>query len=220
MKNDLYKRFKLNPKKVKAGDLMKAANKRKAEGKGFPKMKKHKKVMGDEPSMANWRPTKGGFNYPKPSPASQVPQQQNMGQSKGIMGVPGGANMAKSKKKHKTHKKEVERESPVGSLNAKRMNDGGPNGKKMNNQAAEYTKSNGMMCKSCGKKHPIGKHMKKKGIKLVPPSKGHKPKGVHGRAAVAQLGRTKTTGNFARIEAKYGKGAAVNAFQNARKARA
>ena len=45
--------------------------------------------------------------------------------------------------------------------------------------------------------------------------KGHAPKGPHGRAAVHALGRTKTTGNFARIEAKSGKGAAINAYQNA-----
>lgn len=42
-----------------------------------------------------------------------------------------------------------------------------------------------------------------------------KPKGAHGRAAVHALGRTKTTGNFAKIEAKSGKGAAIAAYQNA-----
>lgn len=57
-----------------------------------------------------------------------------------------------------------------------------------------------------------------KKLKLVPPSKGHAPKGAHGRAAVAQLGRTKTTGNFKRIEKAKGKGAAIAAFQNAKKA--
>lgn len=56
---------------------------------------------------------------------------------------------------------------------------------------------------------------KKKAVKLVPPSKGHKPKGAHGRAAVRALGRTKTTGNFARIAAAKGKGAAIAAYQNA-----
>ncbi len=63
------------------------------------------------------------------------------------------------------------------------------------------------------------KHMakKKKAIKLVPPSKGHTPKGAHGRAAVKALGRTKTTGNFARIEKASGKGAAIAAYQNALK---
>ncbi len=70
---------------------------------------------------------------------------------------------------------------------------------------------------------PIPGQMKKmhkhhKGLKLVPASKGHKPKGAHGRAAVHALGRTKTTGNFARIEKSKGKGAAINAFQNALKA--
>ncbi len=88
------------------------------------------------------------------------------------------------------------------------------------------------MCKHCKgghktsehKKHmkheKKGKHMKHKkgGLKLNPPSKGHKPKGAHGRAAVKALGRTKTTGNFKAIESKYGKGAAVNAYQNALKA--
>lgn len=55
----------------------------------------------------------------------------------------------------------------------------------------------------------------KKAIKLVPPSKGHAPKGAHGRAAVHALGRTKTTGNFDRIEKASGKGAAIAAYQNA-----
>lgn len=62
------------------------------------------------------------------------------------------------------------------------------------------------------------KAKKNKTIKLVPASKGHTPKGAHGRAAVKALGRTKTTGNFARIEAKAGKGAAIAAYQNALKA--
>ena len=53
---------------------------------------------------------------------------------------------------------------------------------------------------------------------LKSPGEGHKPKGPHGRAAVHALGRTKTTGNFKKIEAAHGKGAAVNAFQNALKA--
>lgn len=63
-----------------------------------------------------------------------------------------------------------------------------------------------------------GKAKPSKKVKIVPPSKGHAPKGAHGRAAVAQLGRTKTTGNFKRIEKAKGKGAAIMAFQNARKA--
>lgn len=45
-------------------------------------------------------------------------------------------------------------------------------------------------------------------------SKGHKPKGAHGRAAVRALGRTKTTGNFAKIAKAKGKGAAIAAYQN------
>lgn len=49
---------------------------------------------------------------------------------------------------------------------------------------------------------------------LIPASKGHKPDGPHGRAAVRALGRTKTTGNFKRIEESKGKAAAVAAYQN------
>jgi hypothetical protein len=52
------------------------------------------------------------------------------------------------------------------------------------------------------------------GIKLTPASQGRKPTGAHGRAAVRAIGRTKTTGNFARIEAAKGKGAAIAAYQN------
>lgn len=59
---------------------------------------------------------------------------------------------------------------------------------------------------------------KVKTINLTPVSKGHKPNGAHGRAAVAQLGRMKTTGNFKKIEAAKGKGAAIAAFQNAKRA--
>lgn len=61
-----------------------------------------------------------------------------------------------------------------------------------------------------GKKKPEGKHE----LHLTPASKGHKPKGAHGRAAVKALGRTKTTGNFKKIEAARGKGAAIAAYQN------
>ena len=50
------------------------------------------------------------------------------------------------------------------------------------------------------------------------PNKHMKPKGAHGRAAVHQLHRNYTTGNFKRLEATQGKGAAINAFQNAKKA--
>jgi hypothetical protein len=50
---------------------------------------------------------------------------------------------------------------------------------------------------------------------LVKPGKGHAPKGAHGRAAVHALGRTKTTGNFKKIEQAKGKGAAIAAYQNA-----
>lgn len=57
-------------------------------------------------------------------------------------------------------------------------------------------------------------------MKMTPVSEGHKPKGAHGRAAVKELGRTKTTGNFKKIEESKGKGAAIAAFQNARRAHA
>ena len=70
----------------------------------------------------------------------------------------------------------------------------------------------GKKCKTCGK--TACKH-RKGGLKLNPPSKGHAPKGAHGRAAVHALGRTKTTGNFKKIEAAKGKGAAIAAYQNA-----
>lgn len=55
-------------------------------------------------------------------------------------------------------------------------------------------------------------------MKLNPVSKGHTPKGAHGRAAVRAIGRTKTTGNFKKIEAAKGKGAAIAAYQNKLKA--
>ncbi len=44
---------------------------------------------------------------------------------------------------------------------------------------------------------------------------GRAPKGAHGRAAVRAIGRTKTSGNFKRIEAKSGKAGAIAAYQNA-----
>ena len=55
----------------------------------------------------------------------------------------------------------------------------------------------------------------KKKLNLKPPSQGRKPDGPHGRAAVRALGRTKTTGNFKKIEKAEGKGAAIAAYQNA-----
>lgn len=48
---------------------------------------------------------------------------------------------------------------------------------------------------------------------LKKPGQGRAPKGPHGRAAVHALGRTKTTGNFKRIEASKGKAAAIGAYQ-------
>lgn len=59
---------------------------------------------------------------------------------------------------------------------------------------------------------------RKRGIKLTPVSKGHKPKGKHGMAAVKAIGRTKTTGNFKKIEKAKGKGAAIATYQNKLKA--
>lgn len=53
---------------------------------------------------------------------------------------------------------------------------------------------------------------------LKSPAEGHKPNGPHGRAAVKALGRTKTTGNFKKIEKAHGKGAAIAAYQNKLKA--
>lgn len=50
--------------------------------------------------------------------------------------------------------------------------------------------------------------------KMTPVSEGHAPKGAQGRAAVKALGRTKTTGNFKKIEKAKGKGAAIAAYQN------
>jgi hypothetical protein len=47
---------------------------------------------------------------------------------------------------------------------------------------------------------------------------GRAPKGSRGRAAVRAIGRTKTSGNFARLEATKGKSAAIGAYQNALKA--
>jgi hypothetical protein len=53
---------------------------------------------------------------------------------------------------------------------------------------------------------------------LKKPGAKYKPKNARAAAAVHQLGRTKVTGNFAKIEAAKGKGAAIAAFQNAKKA--
>jgi hypothetical protein len=55
-------------------------------------------------------------------------------------------------------------------------------------------------------------------MKMKPASEGHKPKGAHGRAAVEAIGRTRTTGNFKKIEESKGKGAAIAAYQNKLKA--
>lgn len=55
-----------------------------------------------------------------------------------------------------------------------------------------------------------------KNILTGKPVKGTAPKGAHGRAAVAQLGRKKTSGNFKRLEKSKGKAAAIGAFQNAK----
>lgn len=91
-----------------------------------------------------------------------------------------------------------------------------------NKQAEEFVlkkKGHKMACKMCKKDGKTSNHSKhKSGLKLNPSSKGHKPKGAHGRAAVKALGRTKTTGNFAKIEKAKGKGTAIMAYQNALKA--
>ena len=50
---------------------------------------------------------------------------------------------------------------------------------------------------------------------LKSPGEGHKPKNAHAAAAVHALGRTKVTGNFAKIEKAKGKGAAIASYQNA-----
>jgi hypothetical protein len=47
---------------------------------------------------------------------------------------------------------------------------------------------------------------------------GHKPKNARAAAAVHQLGRSKVTGNFSKIAAAKGRGAAISAYQNALKA--
>lgn len=52
-----------------------------------------------------------------------------------------------------------------------------------------------------------------KEVELNKESEGREPKGAHGRAAVHALGRTKTTGNFKKIEEAKGKGSAINAYQ-------
>lgn len=85
-----------------------------------------------------------------------------------------------------------------------------------------------MSCKHCKGSHKISEHTKhekksekhkkheKKEAKHMKHKKGGmKPKGAHGRAAVKALGRTKTTGNFKKIESAKGKGAAIMAYQNA-----
>jgi hypothetical protein len=65
------------------------------------------------------------------------------------------------------------------------------------------------------KDNTLDKRRAIKDPKMTPVSKGHKPNGAHGRAAVRALGRTKTTGNFKKIEKAKGKGAAIAAYQNA-----
>jgi hypothetical protein len=160
MKN-LFRKFGLNPKTAKPGELLQAA---KAHPKGV---------------------------HPKKRKFTSTSQHRQEGKK---------VDNVKSSK-HKEHS--------ASSIKGMR--------EFVNEEAKEkkHSKHHKGMCKTCGKAHPTKKH---KGLKLVPPSKGHAPKGAHGRAAVKQLGRTKTTGNFARIEASKGKGAAISAFQNARRA--
>ncbi len=70
------------------------------------------------------------------------------------------------------------------------------------------------------KKKLMAKPMKSDndGDEVKLPNRHSKPKGPQGRAAVKQLGRTYTTGNFSAIQKAKGTGAAVAAFQNAKKA--
>ena len=75
-----------------------------------------------------------------------------------------------------------------------------------------------MKCKNCGMNHTTESCAMKGSAMKYKKSVGHKPKGAHGRAAVHALGRTRTTGNFKRIEKAHGKGAAIAAFQNALRA--
>jgi hypothetical protein len=86
--------------------------------------------------------------------------------------------------------------------------------KELGKYNAKHKKAHKIACKVCGKAHKTAAHKKHKGLKLNPPSKGHTPKGAHGRAAVHALGRTKTTGGFKKIEAEKGRGAAIGAYQN------
>ena len=55
-------------------------------------------------------------------------------------------------------------------------------------------------------------------VGLKKPGEGRKPKNARAAAAVHALGRTKVTGNFAKIAQAKGRGAAINAYQNALKA--
>lgn len=89
--------------------------------------------------------------------------------------------------------------------------------KKKEHEKGKHYKKAEKMCAKCKEAHKTSEHKEKKhkgAMKMTPVSKGHKPKGAHGRAAVKALGRTKTTGNFKKIEESKGKGAAIAAYQN------
>lgn len=166
MKNErekkmMFKRFKMDPKTSKPGDLMKKANQMKKEGKKFPKAyKKHKKTdyMGQEGATPSGRMQGALGNFGRASLGNN-----------GVIGRNVNSTMptAKQKKhmKHKTHKK-GEPFAPmnkVGKPSLKEINDGGENSKALGKQAQNFTKSKEMktMCKMCEKKHEKGKHMKK-----------------------------------------------------------
>lgn len=158
MKNKkLYKMFQISPSKAKPGDLLRAASKRKSEGRGWPKMRKsHKKASPQDQSLRTQsaiRNFSGKANYAQGNNSTQPFANPMMGNQ-----------LAKKiSKKHKSQKKSIKRESPVGSLTAKRMNEGGRNAKKLGDQAEKFGKTKKMktMCKVCAKSHEKGKHKAK-----------------------------------------------------------
>ncbi len=128
----------------------------------------------------------------------------------------------KPKKKALTHTLRQKKESRKEEAEEKKLGIKEGTKKDMAFDAKKRKRKKTLLSKMNACKRGSGKRMKlfkkamekrNKGIKLTPVSQGHAPKGAHGRAAVRAIGRTKTTGNFAKIEKAYGKGAAVNAYQ-------
>lgn len=186
---DLYKKYKVSKKKARPGALMQKGYKQFSE----PDMGSMK---GYDPNLGVGKAGMRQMQQPKPTQWSP-------------------AAMPKFAKSHKKHKDRKQMDAKLDRLF--HVKEGSKTDQKMDRiEGIKDKKHAKTMCKSCGKSHAAGKHHK--ALKLVPPSKGHKPKGAHGRAAVHALGRTKTTGNFARIERARGKGAAVAAYQNALRA--